>query len=173
MFSISFVIPTFNRGEKVLRLLQNIDTELSELSDYEKANIEILISDNASTDNTKNLIKSFKSDNFCTNYFRQEINIGFDANCRFLFDQSSNDYVWFFADDDILLPGSIKTVIRGLEKDPTILLFSFTQPPGSLIRTFNFENKFELITDPRLAIELIAKYPKVSLYIAKKNAYIT
>lgn len=167
MPNLSIVIPTYNRADKLLRLLKNIDAEIigTNLSDL----IHVLVSDNSSTDDTQAKASNFKSTKFRLSYFRQEKNIGFDGNVRFLYDIAATDYVWFFSDDDILLPGAIDMVMNGLTAtEPDLLLFSFIQPPGAESRTFNLPGQFAVINDPKEIIRFIAKCPKISIYVCRK-----
>jgi glycosyltransferase involved in cell wall biosynthesis len=167
MASLSFLIPTYNRADKLLRLLNNIEAELvgSNLRD----SIKVLVSDNASTDDTQSIISNFEPTKFKTEYFRQENNLGFDGNVRFLYDVANTDYIWFFSDDDILLPGAIATVMKGLlDTDPDVLLFSFEQPLGSVNRTFNLPGQFEVVTDAKKIIKFVSYYPKISIYVLRK-----
>ena len=167
MSSLSIVIPTYNRADKLLRLLKNIEDEIvnSNLS----VAINVLVSDNTSSDDTQAVVLNFETNKFKIEYFRQEKNLGFDGNVRFLYDVANTDYIWFFSDDDILLPGAIATVMNGLlETKPDVLLFSFIQPRGSKIRTFNFPDKFAVITDTKEIIKLLAYYPKISIFVCRK-----
>jgi len=167
MQRLSIVIPTYNRADKLLRLLKNIEFELvrSNLS----GPIQVMVSDNASTDNTQEVVSSFKPTKFKLDYFRQYKNLGFDGNIRFLYEVVNSDYIWFFSDDDILLPSAIATVMKSLlETKPDVLLFSFIQPRGAETRTFNLPGKFEVITDPKKIIKFVAYYPKISIYILRK-----
>jgi len=167
MSSLSIVIPTYNRADKLLRLLGNIETELANCRMADQ--VQILVSDNASTDDTQTKVASFRSQQFGLNYFRQERNIGFDGNVRFLYEVAKTDYVWFFSDDDILLPGAISTVLKGLTTiKPDVLLFSFIQPMGSKIRTFDFPDQFAYITDAKEIIRTFARCSKVSQYVCRK-----
>lgn len=167
MPSLSIVIPTYNRADKLLRLLNNIEAEIvnSNLSVL----IHVLVSDNASSDDTQAVVSNFETTKFKLEYFRQEKNLGFDGNVRFLYGVANTDYIWFFSDDDILLPGAIATVMNGLlETEPDVLLFSFIQPRGAEIRTFNFPDQFEVITTPKEIIKFVAHYPKISIYVLRK-----
>lgn len=167
MPSLSIVIPTYNRAAKLLRLLKNIEVELNDFT--LRTQVQVLVSDNASSDDTEDKVASFKSEIFKVDYFRQEKNIGFDGNVRFLYESATTDYVWFFSDDDILLPGSIATVMAGLkETTPEVLLFSFIQPPSSKMRTFNQSNPCAVITELTEVIRFVAQYPKVSIYVCRK-----
>jgi len=169
--SLSILIPTYNRSKKLLRLLNNIEEEISYIG---KTNlkVDVVISDNASIDDTGNVVASFISHKYRLSYFRQDTNVGFDRNIKFLYEKADSDYVWFLADDDILLPSAIQTVIHGLAmKKPDVMLFSFIQPPGSTIRTFNFPEPFNLEADPKRIIKYVAQYPKLSTYIMRKISF--
>ena len=58
MKKLSICIPTFNRGDFLKRLLVDI------LENERSHEVEIVISDNASTDNTDEVVEFFK-DKFC------------------------------------------------------------------------------------------------------------
>ena len=167
MPTLSILIPTYNRVHKLLRLLKNIETEIVDTNISDP--IHVIVSDNGSSDDTQTEILHFKATKYKFSYFRQEKNIGFDGNVRFLYNKADTDYVWLFADDDILLPGAISMVIKGLkETGPDVLLFSFIQPPGSEFRTFNLPGQFEVITDPKEIIKFVVKYMKISIYVLRK-----
>ena len=55
---LSIAIPTFNRDVKLKNQLDSIDASLSR-SKYNKR-IELLVSDNCSSDNTSQILSSFK-----------------------------------------------------------------------------------------------------------------
>ena len=167
MPSLSIVIPTYNRADKLLRLLGNIEAELVNCQMADQ--VQILVSDNASNDDTQSKVAVFRALYFNLSYFRQESNIGFDGNVRFLYEAAKTDYVWFFSDDDILLPGAISTVLDGLKAtEPDVLLFSFIQPPGSKYQTFNLPSRISVVTNPNDIIRYVALYPKVSIYVLRK-----
>lgn len=167
MPSLSIVIPSYNRAYKLMRLLRNIEVNLHESNLGDQ--IQVLVSDNASSDDTQLQISNFKTDKFGLKYFRQDKNIGFDGNVRFLYEAAETDYVWFFSDDDILLPGAIARILEGINvTTPDVLLFSFIQPPGSNTRTFNQPEEFSIVTNPKEIIRLVAQYPKVSIYVCRK-----
>ena len=170
MAKLSVLIPTYNRANKLLRLLKNIETNIVDSNIKEE--IEVLISDNASEDNTQEVVADYQTDKFKITYFRQSINLRFDGNVRFLYEQANTDYVWFFADDDIMLPGAILTILEGIERyKPDVLLSSFIQPPGWEGRTYTFPNRYEIITDPKTMIELVFKCTKLSVYVMKKVSF--
>ena len=165
---LSIVIPTFNRCGKLIRLLRNIEDEV-EKSDLVR-DIAVLISDNGSTDSTREVLTSFKPRSLNLKIFRQTKNIGFDRNILFLYKEAPSDYVWFFADDDLLLPGAIARVIREIKNiEPTLLLFSFRQPPDSTVKTFNVGADVSVFAEPVDVIHYVTQFPKISIYVLKKT----
>lgn len=170
MAALTFAIPTFNRAAKVLRLLKQLDAELGApgLSGV----VDVLVSDNCSEDNTEALVTAFKPKTYSLKYVRQPRNLGFDGNIAFLYDNASSDYVWFFSDDDVLLPGAPGRVYEVLKKaKPDVLLFSFRQPPDSPHRTFKAAEPFEEIRAPREIIPLVGVCPKISIYVLRKTPF--
>jgi glycosyltransferase involved in cell wall biosynthesis len=161
---LTIAIPTYNRLNKLRRLLDNISLQ-EYFFDYE---VEILISDNSSSDGTSEFISNVEIDNplFKIRTFSQNSNLGFDGNISFLYKNSLGKYIWFFADDDLLLPKAINSIISSLifEK-PNVLLFSFGQPPGSLKGVFNFDSKVVSFYNKKEIIELSIRFPKISTYV--------
>lgn len=167
MITLSILIPTFNRANKLLRLLKSLESEVSHLG--VKTQIQVLVSDNASTDATPKILSEFSTVYFKFGYFCQTKNIGFDCNLRFLYHKAETDYVWYIADDDTPLPGAIETIFITLQdKNPDALLFSFIQPLGSTFRQFDFPEPIRLVKDPSLAIEYILTYTKLSIFVMRK-----
>ena len=93
---ISILIPTFNRAQYLPRA---VESALSQ--DYN--NIEVIVSDNASTDNTMEVMERFK-DNKNFKYFRNNKNLGMVRNWKKELDEySSGDYFIILSDDDYLV----------------------------------------------------------------------
>ena len=112
---LSICIPTYNRKDK-------LDTCLSFLADdYEglEDKVEIVISDNCSTDQTDVMVKE-KYPTFYKNYFRTDINYGPYKNFYTVVLMATGKFVWLVGDDDIILPGIIKQLVELIEKDTTL-----------------------------------------------------
>lgn len=164
---LSIAIPTYNRADKLKRLLDIVDGQIRSANLVDQ--IEVLVSDNASIDDTYDLMMSVTSVDSKIKYSRQQENLGFDGNCRFLYDQANADYVWFFADDDIPLPRALSIILEGLHvHNPDAVIFSFEQPIGRKIKVFNFLNNYEIFTEPGRIIDLLWTYPKISAYVLRK-----
>jgi glycosyltransferase involved in cell wall biosynthesis len=134
-----------------------------------RAQVEVLVSDNASTDDTQRVLRSFDPGGVRFQHIRQPTNTGLDGNMRSLYRICDSDYIWYFSDDDILFDGAIDKVLAALEDErPEALLFSFVQPPGSTTRTFDFPEERAIVRDPARMIQLLAFSPKLSHYVLKR-----
>ena len=103
---LSLAIPTFNGAHHLKKQFEKIFKEC----DKKKFQnfIEIVISDNSSTDNTKQIVlsykkKSLKNKNIIIRYYKQKKNIGFPKNFIGLPKLVNGKYILFLNDDD--LPG--------------------------------------------------------------------
>lgn len=90
----SIVIPTFNRA----RFLK---VAISSVLKQRNISFEIIIGDNASTDKTYDIVKSFKDRRI--KYFRNDKNLGFAENIRKCFKKTSGMYIFTLGDDDLIL----------------------------------------------------------------------
>ena len=113
---VSILIPTYNRASF---LQQAIESSLSQ--DY--PNLEIIVSDNASCDDTKNIVESYIDHPFLR-YYRNEINLGMVGNWRkLLYDYSTGEWIIILSDDDYFIDNTyISEAIKLIQKDKSILM---------------------------------------------------
>jgi glycosyltransferase involved in cell wall biosynthesis len=143
---IQILIPTYNRApflKKNLRLLES-QINSSELSNK----ISILISDNASIDDTYEVVHKFLDiSSIKVQYFRQDNNIGLEPNVIFLLKRASSDFVMTLGDDDYLPEGYLEFLIEKIEKEEDLTCvipgFSALYSDGRkcIARTANFKRK--------------------------------
>jgi len=103
---ISIIIPT---RERVEYLRYSIQTALEIVDD----NLEIVICNNASQDDTEAVIKSFSDPRI--KYVNTGARISMRENFNRALNESSGDYVIFFGDDDGIVPGQFKYLRQLLE----------------------------------------------------------
>lgn len=169
---LSICILTFNRAEKLNKLFINIKEQIKNINNKNK--IEILIADNCSTDNTEDIVNNSRNyfDGIKFKYHKHSKNIGFDRNVDFLYRNACGKYVWFMADNVIPEDNAISIIYNLLlNYKPSAMLFSFTQgdaftPEKPL---FNISKPVELFTNYEQVIRKIIKWPKISIYIIKKE----
>lgn len=104
---VEILIPTYNSELYIEKTLDSI-------IEQKYQNWKILISDNSSTDNTCGLIEKYLCDKIVL--FKQEKNIGPQANFNFLIEQSKASLVKLFCSDDIMLPWALSSQVEMMEK---------------------------------------------------------
>lgn len=109
---LTIAIPTYNRSSYLDTCLMHI---IQQLCGYESL-IEIIVSDNCSTDNTSEIAKSYINDDINIRYVKNNDNIGADKNFLQCFSLSKGKYVLVFGDDDILLDGALAKIITILQE---------------------------------------------------------
>ena len=110
---LSICIPTFNRSNYLHLCLSQFCKQIAPFIDE----VELLVVDNYSTDNTKEIVAEIQKLFSFVSYHRQEQNIGADGNFYWCFKHASGKYVWIFGDDDILLDHKLKVVMELLKKN--------------------------------------------------------
>jgi glycosyltransferase involved in cell wall biosynthesis len=111
---ISIGMPVYN-GANTLR--QALDSLLTQsFSDF-----LLLISDNASTDDTGEICKQYSDSDPRVHYFRQSENIGADKNFRYVFDNTKSEYFMWAAADDIRSPDFLELNLKFLQQNPDYL----------------------------------------------------
>jgi glycosyltransferase involved in cell wall biosynthesis len=113
MFKLTIAIPTYN-GEATIR--GALDSVVSQIED----GVEIVISDNASTDKTAKIIREYQLKYFNLHYFCNNENLGFDLNVDMAVRKSEGEYVWLLGDDDEIAPGGIKKVLKVLQNNNSL-----------------------------------------------------
>ena len=100
---LSICIPNFNYGSFIGRTIKSI-------IDQKGTNFEILVSDNKSTDNSIEVIKSFKDKRIKLS--QNKLNIGFAPNLNKACHQSEGKRMILLSSDDIVLPQAFEIYKR-------------------------------------------------------------
>jgi glycosyltransferase involved in cell wall biosynthesis len=108
--SVTIAIPTFNGASGFLR--ESLTSACAQ--DYE--NLEILISDNASTDATSSLVRSWGDSRI--RYHLQPENIGAPRNINSCVSMGRGEYLLMLMDDDLIDADFISLCIEGARQDP-------------------------------------------------------
>lgn len=114
MPDLSIAIPTFNRASYLLEALSAIQDDADGLAD----SIEIVISDNASKDNTEEVARAFEKLN--VRYDRNVRNLGAIENVFLVCKHCTGKYILLLSDDDLICPGSISRLIEHIRRMPQI-----------------------------------------------------
>jgi glycosyltransferase involved in cell wall biosynthesis len=114
---VTIGIPSYNREALLKRA---IDSAIKQ--DYR--NVEIIVSDNASTDGTENLCRYYASQDGRFKYIRQSKNLGPTANFVEVLKNASGQFFMWLGDDDWIDPAYVSSCIQPLINDPTMALVS-------------------------------------------------
>ena len=112
---ISFCMPTRNRANFIGDALESI---LSQADD----NIEIVIVDGASTDNTAEVVRNYQNKFKNIVYKRLEKNGGVDRDMGRVIELARGEYCWLLTDDDALKPGAIDRMLKEIQSGYSIYL---------------------------------------------------
>ena len=117
MEKIDILMATYN-GEKYIR--QQLDSILSQT--YNEFNL--IISDDASSDNTVGILKEYENKDSRIKVFKQEKNLGVVENFEFLLKQVTTDFFMLADQDDIWEENKIETSINKLREENSDLVYT-------------------------------------------------
>lgn len=109
---LSLCIPTYNRAPFLDTLLGRIARQTGELVNSE--NLELIVSDNCSDDNTPEVVRKHIQNGLPINYLRNDSNLGMDGNFVQCFRKSKGKYIWLLGDDDFLKEGALNKILQSL-----------------------------------------------------------
>lgn len=104
---LSIAIPTCNRSGYLRELLESLQEDLKD-----ETRVELLVSDNCSSDDTPVVVADFIDRGLPIRSIRNETNIGADANFLQCFHLSRGTYFWIIGDDDIVSPGALPAILE-------------------------------------------------------------
>ena len=114
--TIDILMATYN-GEKYLE--EQIDSILGQT--YK--NIRLIISDDCSTDNTKNILKKYQEKENIEIYYQKE-NLGYVKNFEFLLQKVENEIYMLSDQDDVWMSNKVEDTLKKLEQDNADLVFT-------------------------------------------------
>lgn len=124
---VSIIIPVYN-GEKY------IESCISSILGQTYKNIELVIINDGSTDNTKNILNKYKTDNRIKIFSNDNHGVSFSRN--YGIKKSTGEYLMFVDCDDILVENAISELINIMQNNIEIDIIRFNgleeKPNGTL-----------------------------------------
>lgn len=108
---VAVCIPTYNQAPYLVQAIRSVLAQ-----DYPVA--EIVVSDDASTDNTEALCQAFIREVPFFRYHRQAKNVGIERNVDFVLRQATSTYIVRLDSDDRLLPGYVGHLVSAIHEFP-------------------------------------------------------
>jgi hypothetical protein len=104
-------IPTFNRAGMLAGAIESVLSQTF-------TSFRLVISDNASSDATPELVRSFRDERI--EYVRSDRNIGALANLNRLIDLADTEFLVLLPDDDLLYPGHLQASVGLLRRSAAL-----------------------------------------------------
>ncbi len=118
---VSLAMPVFN-GENY------IESAIASILAQDFGDFELIITDNASTDRTEAICRSYAERDSRVRYHRNPKNLGAAPNYNRGFELATGDYLKWCAHDDIISPNYLSECVKILDENPDIALaFGRTQ----------------------------------------------
>jgi glycosyltransferase involved in cell wall biosynthesis len=113
--SVSIGLPVYN-GEAYLR------GALDSLLGQTFTDLELIISDNASTDRTTEICRAYAAEDPRVRYVRHQVNRGVAWNHNFALGQATGKYFRWASHDDLCAPDFLARCVKELDADPGLVL---------------------------------------------------
>ena len=180
---LTISIPTYNRAQELEALLEEI---LLQVREVPAGTIDVLVSDNASTDGTREMVGSmaakFAKCSVVLKYICNETNIGFSRNVINAVGNADGEYVLIMGDDDSLEPHTLPFLLEAFKRHRDGDLFFL----NSIEYTSNLSRRVSPVTTEDVDDELVygdgveyihskRGYPSalVSGYVVRKSAWMS
>jgi glycosyltransferase involved in cell wall biosynthesis len=145
MCKLSICIPTYNRISMLKECLEHLIPQIAH-----KDNVEVVISDNASTDGTGHIVKGFIEAYPELRYYENTENLGYARNQIKLFHYASGDYIAVLCDDDVYMDGHVDAILKVISEHEYALVYtnyySFISKPDKPLRKVFAPEKDKVFT---------------------------
>lgn len=112
---VSVVMCTYN-GAKY------IDEQMESIIHQDYTNLEIIICDDASTDNTWQKLSEWQKRDERIKIYRNNVNLGYNKNFESAIQKSCGEFIAIADQDDIWMPDKISSLVNVLEQDEQLML---------------------------------------------------
>lgn len=135
-------VPRLSIGLPVHNGQNYLSESLEALLDQSYTDFELIISDNASTDETESICRSYAAQDRRIRYLRQPRNIGAAPNHMFVFRQSRGEFFKWAAHDDLYGRDLLARCVEALDEHPDVVLSHAQQATidaaGEIIERYDY-----------------------------------
>ncbi len=117
---LSVCIPTYNFGKFIGETLESIVGQATE-------EVEIVVLDGGSTDNTAEVVEGFRNIFPRLRYYRQDFKGGIDRDMAKSVELACGEYCWLFSADDVMAAGALDRILRKIRSRMDLYLCGFTR----------------------------------------------
>jgi abequosyltransferase len=121
---LTIAVPTYNRAGYLELCLGRIQQEIESLSEDDRGLVRVYVSDNASPDDTPNVIARFRATaKGAFDAVRNRANIGAEGNFTQCYASAATPYVWVLGDDDLIVRNALHKVLEVLRRQEVDVLY--------------------------------------------------
>ncbi|MBC8104322.1 MAG: glycosyltransferase family 2 protein, partial [Cytophagales bacterium] len=113
--AVTILLPTFSRAHYLPFALESALQQTFQ-------DFELIILDDASTDDTEAVAARYVERDSRIRYVRHPHNLGITRNWRFGLEAASGEFLCFLEDDDVFLPDFLEKMTAPLRRDPSLIL---------------------------------------------------
>jgi glycosyltransferase involved in cell wall biosynthesis len=115
---VTALVPTYNGAAFIRRTLDSLASQTW-------PNLEILVGDDGSTDDTLSVVRRFAEDHPSTRVIERDVNLGWLRNSNDLMRRARGDLMFFAFHDDVVAPTYVEELARALsDNEGAVLAFS-------------------------------------------------
>jgi len=142
---VSVCIPTYNYGHYLPDAIESV-------LDQTFKDIELIVVDNCSSDDTKNIVALFSILDPRVKYYCNEANIGLVGNLNRCLEHAKGKYIKILCADDVLEPTCLEKSVNIMEHYPNVELVSVARLIATEdfhpIKTLGFTDEFIVLNGP-------------------------
>jgi glycosyltransferase involved in cell wall biosynthesis len=162
LIKLSICIATRNRAGFIGQTLEAIAMQCGDF----QGEIEIVVLDGASTDNTPVVVGNLRRGYPLIRYVRQEKNGGIDSDYDNAVGHAKGEYCWLMSDDDLVKPGAVDLILKAVGRGFSLVIVNAD------LWTFDFSTQIDA---NRLRFESNRTYPPAEFerLFEETSAYLT
>jgi glycosyltransferase involved in cell wall biosynthesis len=154
--------PLVSVGLPIRNAEQTVEGVVASVLAQTHDHLELIISDNASSDGTESVCRALAATDSRVIYHRQSDDIGLLANFRFVLSESRGEFFRWIGDDDTLHADYAATCIAMLRQNPDAVLtttqISYTDPDGVTETDCSYDGIAMSSADPVDRLDAMLRY---------------
>jgi len=168
---LSICIATYNRAKYISETLDSI---ISQVND----DVEILVVDGASNDNTREIVEGYERLCPQLRYVRLPVKGGVDEDYAKAVELASGGYCWLMTDDDVLKDGAVKKVLNAIDKKYGLIIVN-AEVRDIELKTlieerrlkFNVDRIYKLADHHQFFVEMLDYLTFIGCVVIKKRLW--
>ena len=158
---LTVIVPVFNTEKYLRKCLDSIVYQTYQ-------NIEVLIIDDCSTDNSKSIVFEYQKEHHNLKYYKNDNNMGVGYSRKFGAENAEGDYIAFIDSDDWIELNYYDKMIKTILEDKSDIAVSgvISEYNNYISAEPRYEINYHQVIDSSFALRIMAKYYMQNFYIS-------